>query len=91
MINYNQAPYAVKFSKVSNTKKMIVKVVSLSTGTLINQLIFSQNFLFEAVLYGKNCTNNTVSKACLLLRDIKKQNQLIHHHRYNPFGSYTLT
>lgn len=53
MINYNQAPYAVKFSKVSNTKKMKVKVVSFSTGTLINQLIFSQNFLFEAVLYGE--------------------------------------
>lgn len=52
MINYNQAPYAVKFSKVSNTKKMKVKVVRFSTGTLINQLIFSQNFLFEAVLYG---------------------------------------
>lgn len=53
MINYNQAPYTVKFSKVSKTKKMKVKVVSFSTGTLINQLIFSQNFLFEAVLYGK--------------------------------------
>lgn len=52
MINYNQAPYAVKFSKVSNTKKMKVNVVSFSTGILINQLIFSQNFLFEAVLYG---------------------------------------
>lgn len=50
MINYNQAHYAVKFSKVSNTKKM--KVVGFSTGILINQLIFSQNFLFEAVLYG---------------------------------------
>lgn len=73
MINYNQAPYAVKFSKVSNTKKMKVKVVSLSTGTLINQLIFSQNFLFEEVLYGKKGTNNTVSKVYLLLRDIENK------------------
>lgn len=71
---------------------MKVKVVSFSTGILINQLIFSQNFLFEEVLYGKKKgTNNTVSKACLLLRDIENINQLIHCHRYNPFGFYTLT
>lgn len=60
MINYNQAPYAVKFSKVSNTKKMKVKVVSFSTGTLINQLIFSQNFLFEAVLYEKRHKQHSI-------------------------------
>lgn len=59
MINYNQAPYAVKFSKVSNTKKMKVNVVSFSTGILVNQLIFSQNFLFEAVLYGKKKAQTT--------------------------------
>lgn len=70
---------------------MKVKVVSFSTGILINQLIFSQNFLFEAVLYGKKGTNNTVSKVYLLLRDIENINQLIHHPRYNPFGFYTLT
>lgn len=74
MINYNQAPYAVKFSKVSNTKKMKVKVVSFSTGILINQLIFSQNFLFEAVLYGKKAqTSQYRSKVCLLLRDIENK------------------
>lgn len=69
MINYNQAPYAVKFSKVSNTKKMKVKVVWFSTGTLINQLIFSQNFL----IWVKKGTNNTVSKVYLLLRDIENK------------------
>lgn len=52
---------------------MKVKVVSFSTGILINQLIFSQNFLFEAVLYGKKGTNNTVSKVYLLLRDIENK------------------
>lgn len=39
----------------------------------------------------KKGTNNTVSKAYLLLRDIENINQLIHHPRYNPFGFYTLT
>lgn len=60
MINYNQAPYAVKFSKVSKTKKMKVKVVSFSTGILINQLIFGQNFLFEAVLYEKRHKQHSI-------------------------------
>lgn len=60
MINYNQAPYAVKFSKVSNTKKMKVNVVSFSTGILINQLIFSQNFLFEEVLYKKRHKQHSI-------------------------------
>lgn len=53
---------------------MKVKVVSFSTGILINQLIFSQNFLFEAVLYGEKAqTSQYRSKVCLLLRDIENK------------------
>lgn len=53
---------------------MKVKVVSFSTGILINQLIFSQNFLFEAVLYGgKKAQTTQYLRSVFFKRDIENK------------------
>lgn len=52
---------------------MKVKVVSFSTGILINQLIFSQNFLFEAVLCGKKAQTTQYLRSVFFKRDIENK------------------